>query len=115
MVAVAGAGPAPIDIRRLNTTILSEAIRLLLSPSTLTAAGAIAKKMHTEDGVRTAVASFHRHLSIKNLCCDLLPHHPATWALKSSKKGKGRSIVLSHRAASVLVEQKRIDVKHLRL
>ena len=114
MVAVAGAGPAPIDHKKLDASTLSAAIRFLLSPSALSAAEKIAMKMSAEDGVKTAVASFHRYLSVKDLSCDLVPDHPATWALKD-KKGKGRQLKLSHRAASVLVEKNKIDVKHLRL
>ncbi|EPE31505.1 UDP-Glycosyltransferase/glycogen phosphorylase [Glarea lozoyensis ATCC 20868] len=115
MVAAAGAGPPPIDIKLLNPAMLSSAIQTLLSPATVVAARAISHKMQTEEGVRTAVASFHRHLNVKDLSCDIVPGHVATWAVKGSKKGKERAVILSHRAASVLVEKKKIHAKHLRL
>jgi sterol 3beta-glucosyltransferase len=115
MVAAAGAGPPPIDIKLLTPTVLSSSIQTLLSPSTVIAARVISEKMQTEEGVRTAVTSFHRHLNVKDLSCDLVPGHVATWAVKGSKKGKERAVILSHRAASVLVEKKSINVNHLRL
>lgn len=115
MVSVAGAGPPPIDAKNMNPEILSSAIRFLLSPEALTAAGIIADKMCSENGVKTAVDSFHRHLSVKDMSCSMLPNSPATWSIKT-KKGKDKVVLkLSHRAASVLVEEKKIDVKDLRL
>lgn len=115
MVSVAGAGPPPIDAKNMNPEILSSAIRFLLSSEALMAAGTIADKMSTENGVKTAVDSFHRHLSVKDMSCSMLPDSPATWSLKT-KKGKDKIVLrLSHRAASVLVEEKKINVKDLRL
>jgi sterol 3beta-glucosyltransferase len=113
MVSVAGAGPPPIDAKLVTPETLSNAITFLLSPSALAAAGAIAEKMRSENGVKEAVASFHRQLSLKDMSCSLIQGNPATWVLKGAKKNE--ALRLSHRAASVLVEEKTIDVKDLRL
>ncbi|KAF4631575.1 hypothetical protein G7Y89_g6551 [Cudoniella acicularis] len=111
MVAAAGAGPHPIDHKSLNSKSLSEAVTFLLSPDALLAAEGIAVKMRTEDGVKQAVTSFHRNLSVKFMSCPLVPGHPATWTWKRGHK----SVNLSHKAAAVLVEEKRIDISSLRL
>ncbi|CAG8954861.1 hypothetical protein HYFRA_00008547 [Hymenoscyphus fraxineus] len=115
MVHAAGAGPPPIDIKNINAEILSSAIKFLLSSEAIEAVGVIADKMRAEEGVKSAVDSFHRNLSVADMSCSMLPESPATWTIKT-KKGKEKvNLRLSHRAASVLVEEKKIDAKDLRL
>lgn len=111
MVAAAGAGPEPIEHKALNVDILADAIAFCLSPNAVRAAKSIASKMRAEDGVRTAVNSFYRNLPVATMSCDLIPRQPATWKWK---KGKS-SLQLSHRAASILVEYKKIDAGSLKL
>ncbi|KAK0127733.1 hypothetical protein ONS96_007247 [Cadophora gregata f. sp. sojae] len=67
--------------------------------------------MKAENGVRAAVRSFHRNVPVPELNCDMVPKHPANW---SWKKGK-RTLKLSHRAASILVEYKKIKASSLKL
>ncbi|PVH82903.1 glycosyltransferase family 1 protein [Cadophora sp. DSE1049] len=111
MVAAAGAGPRPIDYKSLSIASLSKAIAVCIAPETQIAAQKIAEKMKAENGVRAAVRSFHRNLPIQELNCDMVPKHPANW---SWKKGK-RTLKLSHRAASILVEHKKIEASSLKL
>ncbi|KAI9053883.1 hypothetical protein LZ554_002830 [Drepanopeziza brunnea f. sp. 'monogermtubi'] len=111
MVAVAGAGPRPIEHKSLNVESLSKAIKICVDPATVLAAEKIALKMKYEKGVQAAVTSFHRNLPIHHITCDLVPDHPANW---DWKKGK-RSLKLSHRAAAILVDNKKIDAASLKL
>ncbi|KAL3421955.1 glycosyltransferase family 1 protein (sterol glucosyltransferase) [Phlyctema vagabunda] len=111
MVAAAGAGPKPIDHKHLDAWSLAEAINFCLLPETLRAAQNLAKGIRAESGVKRAVDLFHRNLPTDDMSCDLIARSPATWIWT---KGK-RSCKLSHRAASILVEQKVIDSKSLKL
>jgi hypothetical protein len=111
MVHAAGAGPRPIDHKSLTTESLSQAIEVLLHPDTVLAAERIAEKMKHETGVKEAVKSFHRNLPFQQLNCDMIARQPATWCWK---KGK-RTLKLSHRAASILVEHKKIEVSSLKM
>ncbi|KAM0314009.1 hypothetical protein ACHAO8_004963 [Botrytis cinerea] len=111
MVAAAGAGPAPIEQKSLNVTTLSNAIKFLLSPDVVAAAQTLASRIQHENGVKEAVNSFHRNLPIKALSCGLLPQQPATWYWKKGKK----HLNLSHQAAAILVEKKKIHASDLSL
>jgi hypothetical protein len=71
MVAVAGAGPKPIHHKSLNAQNLAEAIAFCLTPEAAAAAGKIAVQMSSETGVRTAVDSFHSHLPVEKMACDV--------------------------------------------
>ena len=99
MVASAGAGPQPIPYRSLTTENLSRAIVQCLEPETRSAAQILAAKMQTEDGVRTAVASFHRHLP-RDMQCQILPDQAAAWTYKSNRT----NIRLSKRTAGALIK-----------
>ncbi|RHZ49379.1 putative UDP-glucose,sterol transferase [Aspergillus thermomutatus] len=94
----AGAGPAPIPYKRLNAEKLADAINKALGPEMQEKAGEIGEKMRQENGVRCAVASFHRHLDLEALRCSICPQRPAVWWVRHSH------IKLSAFAASVLVE-----------
>lgn len=99
MVASAGAGPPPIPYRSLTVESLSRAILQCLEPETRSAAQVLAAKMEREDGVRTAVASFHRHLP-RDIQCQVLPDQAAAWTYKSN-----RAIIrLSKRTAGALIK-----------
>ncbi|GAD97150.1 sterol glucosyltransferase [Paecilomyces variotii No. 5] len=112
LVATAGAGPAPIPYRSLNSHNLSEAIRLCLRPEITRAAEAISDKMGQESGVQAAVHSFYRHLPWENMRCNLLPDRPACWVYKKSKTK--RTMLLSKAAAQILLSHSRISAKDLR-
>lgn len=99
MVASSGAGPQHIPYRSLTVENLSRAIVQCLEPETRFAAQVLAAKMETEDGVRTAVASFHRHLS-QDIQCQVLPDQAAAWTYKSNRT----NIRLSKRTAGALIK-----------
>jgi sterol 3beta-glucosyltransferase len=111
MVAAAGAGPRPLDAKTLSNSALADAIAVLLSPDTVSAAETIAAKMRHENGVKEAVKSFHRNLPVQGMNCDLIPRRSAVWIWTKGKK----RIKLSHRAASILVESGKIEVSALKL
>ncbi|KAL3427603.1 sterol glucosyltransferase [Phlyctema vagabunda] len=79
MVAAAGAGPRPISYKTLDSAKLTAAIRLCLAPETASAAKSIASRMRNETGVREAAQSFHRHLPVETLKCDLLEGQNASF------------------------------------
>ncbi|KAF4169706.1 hypothetical protein CNMCM6936_006865 [Aspergillus lentulus] len=94
----AGAGPAPIPYKQLNAEKLADAINKALGPEMQEKAGEIGAKMRQENGVKCAMASFHRHLDLETLRCSICPHRPAVWWVRHSH------IKLSSFAAAVLVE-----------
>ncbi|KAH9208747.1 hypothetical protein DL95DRAFT_527244 [Leptodontidium sp. 2 PMI_412] len=111
MVASAGAGPLPIPYKILTAEKVAAAIEILIAPATKVAAAKIARKMETENGVMEAAASFHHNLPMDKMQCDFLPGEVACW---SYKKG-GKQFKLSYEAALVLIDEKLIDAKELRL
>ncbi|KAJ6026609.1 uncharacterized protein N7446_004791 [Penicillium canescens] len=62
MTSAAHAGPDPIPHKQLNIPNLVHAIRYCLTPEATRAAQDVANKMQQDQGVKAAVASFHRHL-----------------------------------------------------
>ncbi|KAM0554892.1 hypothetical protein ACHAPJ_006627 [Fusarium lateritium] len=110
MVANAGAGHKPIPHTQLSVDNLSEAINYCLTDEAAHAAASIAAKMESEQGVRAAVQSFHKHLPLEGIMCDLIPSEPAVWLYSKSKK----SIKLSRLAAEILISTKSIDGKTLK-
>ncbi|KAL0935968.1 sterol glucosyltransferase [Colletotrichum truncatum] len=109
MVAIAGAGPKPIPHKQLNVENLADAIQFCLTPEALTAAGELAAKMKTENGVATAAQSFHANLPLEALPCDIFPDQPATWEYKRSKK----HLKLSKKAAGILLDHLKIGQKNM--
>jgi len=110
MIQAAGAGPKPIHHESLSIDNLSEAIRFLTTPEAAESAHLIAQRMSTENGVQTAVQSFHRNLPRQTICCDILPHLPAVWTYKISSR---HTIKLSKLAAELLNDRLKIDGKKL--
>ncbi|KAI4729882.1 UDP-Glycosyltransferase/glycogen phosphorylase [Aureobasidium sp. EXF-10728] len=102
MIANAGAGPKPLPPRQMTAATLADAIRFLMREDTLAAAKTIARRMSHEQGVQAAVNSFHRHLPVEAMQCDLVPDRPAVWTLKS---GRNR-VKLSKQAAEILTSQR---------
>lgn len=111
MIEAAGAGPAPITYKSLNSHLLADAIRLCLEPSTQRSAQDIARKMSTEDGVAAAVRSFHAALPLTHMRCDVLPSLPATWIYNDKK----RKVKLSKKAAQMLVDYMVLDADKLKM
>ncbi|EAW15294.1 putative UDP-glucose,sterol transferase [Aspergillus clavatus NRRL 1] len=94
----AGAGPAPIPHKQLTAEKLADAIKKALEPGIQKKASEVGQKMRQENGVKCAVASFHRHLDLNALRCSICPNRPAVWWVRHSH------IKLSTFAATVLVE-----------
>ena len=107
MVAASGAGPRPIPYKQLTVQALSEAIQFCQTPEAASAAAELASRMKTENGVVTAVRSFHANLPLESLRCDILRDEPAVWVCK---RGRNR-IRLSKRAAGVLFDHLKVDMK----
>ncbi|KAM0703866.1 hypothetical protein Q7P35_008871 [Cladosporium inversicolor] len=108
IVAASGAGPLPIAYRELSVDKLHNAIQVCRSAEAKVAAEAIATRMRQENGVDTAVRSFHHHLPMSLLCCDILPQHVARW-IYTPKKSKRVRVRLSSEALIVLYDRKDFD------
>lgn len=111
MVATARAGPKPIPFKQLTAENLAQAIKYCLNEDARQAALAVAEKMRIENGVKAAVESFHRHLPVKDMGCDLIPGLPATWVYTRLKK----PVKMSGAAAEILVQGHRIKAEYLQL
>ena len=114
MVARAGAGAhEATPYKKLTANVLAEGIKQCLTTEAKQAAEVIAKSISEEgDGAKNAVDSFHRHLPMHgphSMRCSILPDHVAVWTLKRS------NLRLSALAAELLIEQKKIHWKDLRL
>ncbi|OAG39328.1 hypothetical protein AYO21_06532 [Fonsecaea monophora] len=111
VVAASQAGPPPIAHKKLNSKNLSDCIRYCLRQETQQAAKEVADRMAAEEGVKAAVRSFHRHLPVDDMNCDLIKGLPATWVYKRSKT----LLKISGPAAEILILAQRIKADHLRL
>ncbi|CAI7567852.1 unnamed protein product [Penicillium pancosmium] len=111
MVAAAGAGPFPISRQELSADTLAEGIRYCFTDQASIAASAIAVKMASETGVQAAVSSFHSHLPLERLSCDLCPGEPAVWSYSTGDT----KVKLSKVAVETLVAQDLIDPKRLKV
>lgn len=109
MVARAGAGPAPIPFKRLNSHNLSAAIKVALSADTVKKAELMGISMATENGCTNGAESFHANLPLKRMQCSLIPSRTAVWRVKRS------GVRLSALAAAVLEEQGLLTYADLKL
>jgi hypothetical protein len=113
MVGKAGAGAKPVPYKDLTTEKLADGIRQLLTEETRLAAEEIAKDIEEEgDGAQNAVRSFHRSLQLRgehSMRCCILENRVAVWKLKNT------NLRLSALAADILVEQKKLSWRQLRL
>ncbi|KAF8686298.1 Glycosyltransferase family 1 protein [Rhizoctonia solani] len=110
-IASRGAGPPPLDHKALTPEMFASAIRIALSPSSLGAAKQVGKMIMREvrDGAGKGVESFHRHLPLLDMKCDLTPNRVAVWY--SAKY----NLRLSAFAAQVLAQSKHLKLKKLKL
>lgn len=111
MVHTAGAGPAPVPHKFLDAQKLIDGLSFCLTKDAAIAANTIALQMNTEDGVKTAVRSFHANLPAESMQCDLLPDQPATWRYRHGSE----NIQLSKLAAEILLRNERIQPQNLKL
>ncbi|KAF8606119.1 UDP-Glycosyltransferase/glycogen phosphorylase [Ceratobasidium sp. AG-I] len=104
-----GAGPKPIPNKELTVSALVGALRSALTPEMQQAAKKVGEMIRSEDGTRRGVESFHRHLPLLNMRCELDPKRLATWYSRS------HDLRLSAFAAQVLAEKGILDVNKLEL
>lgn len=104
MIARTGAGPRPTPYKSLDVAKLTAAIRFCLTPGAVTAAQKIAEQMEFECGVDDAVESFHRHLPLDNMRCNLIPGQVAAWKYQ---KGENQ-LHLSSTALQFLVDHRNL-------
>lgn len=102
-----------IPYKNLTAEKLAESIKQCLTEEARKNAEDIAKSIAAEgDGAENAVKSFHRSLPFAgqhSMRCSILEDRVAVWKLK------GSNLRLSALAADILVEQKKIQWKDLRL
>ncbi|KXJ87567.1 glycosyltransferase family 28 domain-containing protein [Microdochium bolleyi] len=111
VVASAGAGPAPIPQKELKVSVLVQGFNYLTSAPAAEAARAIAQKMRSETGVQAAVESFHRHLPLDAMSCDVTRSQVARWTVSKNT----RVVKLSDQAVAVLIARKLIKLNELEL
>ena len=85
------------------------AMQFCLTPEAAAAAHEISVRMQHENGVATAVNSFHRNLPLDRMRCSILPNQPAVWEYKKGSQ----SITLSKVAVNVLIESNKLDAKKI--
>ncbi|KAH8743768.1 hypothetical protein F5883DRAFT_722523 [Diaporthe sp. PMI_573] len=110
MVARAGAGPKGIPHKDLDVQNLTEALRYCMSPEASEAAATLSEKMRSDSGVKAAVRSFHKHLPMEGMRCQLADDKVAMWTYQR----QGKQILLSEAAADTLVRHSRIEKKKLK-
>ncbi|KDN42537.1 hypothetical protein RSAG8_06680, partial [Rhizoctonia solani AG-8 WAC10335] len=108
-LAQRGAGPQPLDSKNLTSEVFAAAIRTALSPDTVVAAQNIGTMINQEDGTKNGVDSFHKHLPLLNMRCDLDPKRVAVWYSPTHK------LRLSAFSAQVLSDRGEIDMNKLKL
>lgn len=114
MVSKARAGAFEcIPYKKLTVEKLAEGIKQCLTDEAKANITKIAESIAKEgDGAANAVRSFHRHLPLmgeRTMKCSILANRVAVWQLK------GTNLRLSALAADILVEQKKLRWKDLRL
>jgi hypothetical protein len=108
MIEAAGAGPAPIPHKLLDSSNLAQAISFCLAPETMAAAHEISLQMAAESGVQAAAQSFHANLPLETIQCDVLPHLPAAWVHRKLP------IKLSKVAAQVLLDNTVLEASDIK-
>ncbi|KAG8715301.1 hypothetical protein FRC08_010741 [Ceratobasidium sp. 394] len=104
-----GAGPVPLVPKPLLPSTLAEAFRYTQRVDVKQAAERVGMMIRNEDGVGNGIDSFHRHLPLLNMRCDLDSNRVATWHSRT------HNLRLSAFAAQVLAENGIIDLNKLEL
>ncbi|PVI03303.1 glycosyltransferase family 1 protein [Periconia macrospinosa] len=108
VVASNGAGPIPIRHQSLTSQNLADAIKFCLTPGAQQAAQAVADQMLRENGVNMAVQSFHHHLNMSDMTCDIDPQHAADWMCRKPKSKTCMKV--SHAALKDLITSGQVKV-----
>jgi sterol 3beta-glucosyltransferase len=109
MIAKAGAGPTPIAFKQMTAQSLAKSIIFALKDEVQVAVQRMAESIAAEDGSGDTVRDFEEKLEIDGMRCCLCPERVAVW------RDKQTGAHLSGLAACVLVEEKLLDARHLRL
>ncbi|CAE6514541.1 unnamed protein product [Rhizoctonia solani] len=107
MIARAGAGPEPIPQDELSTRKLIAAFEFVKSSRARGAAERMGRQIRNESGVMLGVDSFHKHLPLLNMRCDIDPHKLAEWWSPEYY------LRLSGFAVTVLINAGLLDMKKL--
>ncbi|CCO35088.1 Sterol 3-beta-glucosyltransferase [Rhizoctonia solani AG-1 IB] len=108
-IARRGAGPPPLDSKSLTAAGFAAALRMALSPATLESAQVVGAMIRQENGAQNGVDSFHRHMPLLNMRCDLDSTRVAVWYSPT------HNMRMSAFAAQVLSESGYIDINQLKL
>jgi hypothetical protein len=108
MVARAGAGPSPIRYKDLTAEKLASQIIQALKPQVQDRAKELSDRIRSETGTKTAAEMFQSTGQMRELGCFLIPDRVAVWRIRRT------NIKLSALAASSLIEQGKIDRRHLK-
>ncbi|OJJ82968.1 glycosyltransferase [Aspergillus glaucus CBS 516.65] len=103
-------GPAPIQEKDFSTEPFVDAVRHCLRPEVREAVQHIGEQIRLENGVESAVNSFHRHFNWDELQCSITKADPAVYRLREKP-----TIKLSTVAAAVLMRSKAIRRSELEL
>lgn len=112
-ISEAKAGAEPIPYKSLTVDKLADGIKQLLTAEAKENAANIAASIEAEgNGAQNAVTSFHRSLVLRgdnSMRCSILDERVAVWRLKNTQ------MRFSALAADLLVEQRKMSWKQLRL
>lgn len=71
--------------------------------------------MRQEKGVEQAVNSFHRHLPVAEMSCNLLEQRVARWRYSKAKKTDRSPILVSDEALQILLQSKKVKMGDFKL
>ena len=98
----ADAGPAPIPFKTISSEAFAAALTATQTAAMSTAAAVLGEKIRSERGDVAGVSSFHRHLPLHDMRCDVDPRRVATLYCPRL------TLRLSAEAAGTLLERGRI-------
>ncbi|WVQ94954.1 hypothetical protein IAU59_002044 [Kwoniella sp. CBS 9459] len=107
MIHSRGAGPAPIPQKQLNADNLTAALEFVMTEEAQAAAQAMGAEIRSEEGEKKGVDSFHRHLPLLNMRCDIDPSRVAIWW------SDDLCLKLSGAVAGVLAQEGKLNIKKL--
>ncbi|KAI9171844.1 glucosyl/glucuronosyl transferase [Paramyrothecium foliicola] len=109
MISRAGAGPDPVTHKDLTAEKLAEAIKFCLQTDTQERAQELGQKIREEKGTDVGGMSFHNHLNVDNLRCDIAPSRTAVWRVRRTK------VKLSPVVAALLVDEGLLKYSDMKL
>ncbi|WVF67356.1 hypothetical protein IAT40_002111 [Kwoniella sp. CBS 6097] len=107
MIHSRGAGPAPIPQKQLNADNLTAALEFVMTENAQAAAQVMGDEIRAESGEKKGVDSFHRHLPLLNMRCDIDPSRVAIWWSDEL------CLKLSGAVAGLLAQQGKLNLKKL--